>query len=146
MLPLRGRVDLIMAMKGYSKFSNSLRLETCHQIVLCHIQDTHILICLCIGVSLTSFLISCLFTSVCEGSVFFKGDDKKNLTNSENCTPSFKLYRFEITFGFSYKNYIKYYCLYIYIYIWPGFYPRSSTQRLKKWYLMTPCLTLRNIR
>ena len=41
MLPLRVRVDLgTMAMKRYSKFPKSPRLESHHQIIKCHNQDT----------------------------------------------------------------------------------------------------------
>ena len=42
-LPLRARVDLgAMAMKGYSAFPKApALLEPHHQIVQCHIQDTH---------------------------------------------------------------------------------------------------------
>ena len=43
MLPLRARVNLgAMAMKGYTAFAKaSAILEPHHQIVSCHIQDTH---------------------------------------------------------------------------------------------------------
>ena len=43
MLPLRARVDLgAMATKGYSAFSKDpASLKPHHQIVYCHIQDTH---------------------------------------------------------------------------------------------------------
>ena len=40
MQPLRVRGDLeVIAMKGYSTFPKSLRLEARHLIVQCHIQD-----------------------------------------------------------------------------------------------------------
>ena len=43
LLPLRPRVDLgVMAMNGYTAFQKAPELqELHHQIVLCHIQDTH---------------------------------------------------------------------------------------------------------
>ena len=47
---------------------------------------------------------------------------------------------------------MKMYIVYVYLYIlgkWSGrpvFNPRSSYQRLKKWYLMLTCLTLSIIR
>ena len=43
MLPLQARVDLgAMAIKGYSSFTKApALLEPHHQIVWCHIQDTH---------------------------------------------------------------------------------------------------------
>ena len=42
MLPCQVRVDQgTMAMKGYSTIPKSPRLESCHQMVYCHIQDIH---------------------------------------------------------------------------------------------------------
>ena len=42
MLPLQARVDLgVIAVKEYSTFYKSPRLEPCHQMVQCQIQDTH---------------------------------------------------------------------------------------------------------